>query len=114
MNRYKISGEQITKAKKFLQGKLKKGPTWAVKYKKDLKIEKTKLLFQGKEIIPIEKVDEVLRKEIYKKNTDVVPSRDSAFHTLKKRYSNISKRKIMEFFLCDHLFLNPPPISKLR
>ena len=97
MNRYKITDAQITKAKKFLKGKVKNGPPWTVKYKDDLKVVGSKLLFKSKEVVSSEKVDVVLRREIYRKNSDVVPSRDSAFHTLKQRYSNISKRKIMEF-----------------
>ena len=68
MNRYKISDGQIEKAKKFLKGKRQTGPAWAVKFKNELKIVGRKLLFNDKEVVSLEKVDTVLRKEIYKKN----------------------------------------------
>ena len=96
MNRYKFSKENIQKAIKFLAGKIKKGPSFATKYKDDLKVKNKKLFFQDKEIIPADKVDDVLRKKIYKFD-DTPTGRDSCFHLIKQAYVGISRRNIMEF-----------------
>ena len=98
MNRFKFTQSGIENAKKFLKGKKTQSvPQWAKRYKDELSIKKGKIVFDNKVIVPIEQVDDLLRETLYKKNTDVVPSRDSSFHVMKQRYVGIPRRKIMEF-----------------
>ena len=67
MNRYKFTDASLAKAIKFINGKINTGPAWAKKHKEDLKIKGKKLFYNGKEIVTRERIDEVLRSEIYKK-----------------------------------------------
>ena len=97
MNRYKFTDASLEKAIKFIRGKTSTGPAWAKKHKEDLKIKGKKLYYKDKEIVTRERIDEVLRSEIYKKNGDVPTGRDSAFHILKQRYVGIPRRPVMEF-----------------
>ena len=66
MNRYKFSDDNIKKAIKYVLGKTKTGPVFAKKYKDELKVKKKKLYYNDKEIIAAERVDDLLRKKVYK------------------------------------------------
>ena len=109
MNRYKLSSASVKKARNFLTGKSKTGPPWAVKYKSDLTVSGTKVLFKKLPIIPFEEVDNVLRTEIFKKNSDMPPSRDSAHHLCKQRYVGISRRHIMKFLMAQKPLASSDP-----
>ena len=89
MNRFKITQRGIEKAKRFLKGLDKTGPRWSEKYKDKLTIKGKKLLYQDKIVVAVEDLDELLRKEIFSKNSTVPPSRDAAFYKLKKNYINL-------------------------
>ena len=97
MNRFKITQSGIEKAKRFLKGLDKTGPRWAEKYKDKLTIKGKKLLYQDKIVVAVEDLDELLRKEIFSKNSTVPPSRDAAFYKLNKKYIGCPRRKIMEW-----------------
>ena len=97
MDRYKISNDAVKKALKFLKTGTGNKPNWASKYKDDLTVKGSKLFYKDREVIGKERVDEVLRKELYKKKGDVPSGRDSGFHILKKRYCGISRRALMSF-----------------
>ena len=97
MNRFKFSNANLKAAIAFVQNKSKDGPTFAKRFKDDLKVKKNKLFYQDREVVPVEKVDAILRNEIYKKNGDVSASRDAAHHLIKQRYCGITRRSIMKF-----------------
>ena len=97
MQRFKLTDKKIKQAIAYLKTKKGTSPNFAIKFKDDLKVKGSKLFFQDLEVVPREKVDEVLRKELYGKKSDVPYGRDSSFHVLKKRYVGISKNAIMEF-----------------
>ena len=99
MDRYKITASILKKAISFLKSGKKNGnpPVWVTKYKDDLSVKGKKLFYKEREIISRERVDDVLRKELYKPSGDVPSGRDSAFHICKQRYVGISRRALMEF-----------------
>ena len=99
MDRYKISESVLKKVATFLKNGKKDGklPLWVTKYKEDLSVKGTKVFYKEREIISKERVDDVLRKELYKKGGDVPSGRDSAFHICKQRYVGISRRALMDF-----------------
>ena len=101
LNRYKIHIADFPKAIKFLKGQAFKNvtPNWVVKNEKSLTVVDGKVLFNKLPIIPIEKQDEYLRKQIFGESK-VPLSRDGMFHQIfkgKKAVAGISRRKIMEF-----------------
>ena len=110
MDRYKFPTDSIVKAKKFLSGKAKTGPAWAKRFKEDLSVKGTKIFYKDREIIASEKIDEVLREEIFKKDADIPPSRDGAFHIVKQRYVGVSKRKILSFLQAQRILVETKPI----
>ena len=97
MNRFKFSRESIKNTIQYLKDDKKEGPVWAKRFKNDFVVKRNKLFFQNKEVIAFEDVDRVLRREMYKIDGDVNTGRDAAFHTLKKRYIGIGRRKVMDF-----------------
>ena len=96
MNRYKFTSDGIKSAIKFLKDG-EDGPPWAQKYKEDLKVKGTDVFYKNKKIISHDKVGDVLREEIYKKDGDTPAGRDSGFHLLKQKYVGISRRYLMKF-----------------
>ena len=99
MNRYKITLSGIEKTKKFLNNKGTTAPNWGKKFKDNLKIKSGKLFYNELEVIPVEKVDDLLRDLLIKNvDNDIPPSRDSAYHLLKKRFCGaLTRRSIMKF-----------------
>ena len=98
MNRYRISGHQIKKAKKFLKdGKPRGVPGWATKHKDKLSVKAGKLYYDDKLVVPREDVNDYLRKRLYDKNTDLQQSRDSAHYQVMKDAVGVTRRSIMEF-----------------
>ena len=110
MERYKFTPDSIGKARKFLSGKLKTGPTWAKRFKDDLKVKGTKVFYKNREVIPASKVDDTLRNDIFKIDADVPPSRDGAFHLCKQRYVGVSKRNVMKFLQAQRTLNETKPI----
>ena len=99
MNRYKFSEEQWGPAIKFIkngEGHLD-APNWAVKHKPDLTVKGTTIFYKGLEIVPLQRIDAVLRAKIFDKKCEVGFARDSAFYTLSKSYIGLPRRKIMTF-----------------
>ena len=97
MNRFKYSNQSLKNAIKFIKTTKGQPPSWVTKHRDDLVVKGSKLFFNDREIISRERVQDVLRKEIYKVGGTVPSGRDSAFHICKKRYVGISRRGIMEF-----------------
>ena len=102
LNRFKIHEADFAKAKQYLQKKLfkKDTPNWVVKNATNLSVDGGKVLFNGLPIIPVEKQDEYLRKQIFGKKSKVPLSRDGMYHQVfkgKNAVAGISRRKIMEF-----------------
>ena len=100
MNRYKIDKEGIAAAKKFLKtgkGHLQ-APNWAIKFKDQLKVNGSKIMFENRELIPREDVEDYLRKRLYSKGDDAIQSsRDAAFYQLLKETVGITRRNLMDF-----------------
>ena len=67
MDRYKLTRAAVKKAVKFIKTGDGKAPTWATKYKKDLSVKGSQLFYQDREVVSRERVDDVLRQELYKK-----------------------------------------------
>ena len=97
MDRYKLKDADIKKAVTYLKTKKGTLPVWASKYKDDLTLKGNKLFYKERQVVSRERVDDVLRNELYKKGGDVPSGRDSAFHICKQRYVGISRRALMEF-----------------
>ena len=97
MNRFKITAAAVKKTKQYIKDGSGKPPPWAVRFKDDLSLAGQKLLFKDREVIPRERVEAVLREEIYRKNGDMPAGRDGAFHICKKKYVGISRRALMDF-----------------
>lgn len=115
MNRYKFSEANILSAIKFLQKTEKNGPSWAIKFKDDLKIKENKLFYKNTLIVASEKVNDLLRDVIFKKNSDIPASRDACFHLCKQRYTGISRRQIMKFLQAQKsLGENLPSVAQAK
>ena len=97
MDRFKFTELSIKKAIQFLKNKKGKPSAWVTKFKDDLSVKGGKIFFKDREVVPREKVSDLLRNELYKKNGDIPSGRDSAFHLLKQRYIGCSRRAVMEF-----------------
>jgi hypothetical protein len=97
MFRFKIYEKDVNAVKKFLKSKKGAMPKWGERFRDDLKLEGNRLLYKNKRVVPIEKIDTILRKTLYSKKANLTTSRDSAFHQLKKIVVGISRRNIMEF-----------------
>ena len=99
MFRYKISGGDLSKVRKYLKtksGKLQL-PAWGIRFEKDLTLKGNSVFYQDKEIIPQENVDRYLRGRIFSKTADIATARDSAFYQLSKQVIGVSRRSVMEF-----------------
>ena len=96
-DRFKITDAALKKAIKYVKSGDGKPPPWASKYKADLSVKGSKLFYKEREIVSRERVDAVLRDQLYKKGGDVPSGRDSAFHICKQRFVGISRRALMEF-----------------
>ena len=67
MNRYRVSRADFPAVKQYLAGKSfkKDAPSFARKFKDDLKFKGNVLYFKDQKIIPTEDVDDYLRAEFY-------------------------------------------------
>ena len=99
MNRYKFTQDQWPSAIAFLKNgeETVDTPNWCIKFKDDLTVKRKQIFYKNKKIIPAEKVDAFLRKEIYSKSATTPFGRDSAHYKLKKEIIGIPRRKIMSF-----------------
>ena len=99
INRYKIRKAEYPAAKLYMEGKSfkKDAPSWAIKFKDNLKFKKKILYYNDLLVIPQEEVDDYLRKQVYDKDSDLPLSRDGGFHLLKKRIVGITRTRLMKF-----------------
>ena len=97
MFRYRFTEASVNKAKRFLSGKVKKGPSFATRFKEDLTVKNGKLFYKDQQVVPKEKVAEAIRKEMYGIESDTPAGRDSAFHVLKRKFIGVSRRDVMAF-----------------
>jgi len=99
MFRYKLKEADVSKVKKYLR--TKKGrlqlPPWGVRFEKDLKLKGGDLFFKDKQVVPLEKWEDYLRKKLYAKDAELNTSRDAAFYQLQKECIGVSRRNIMAF-----------------
>ena len=97
MFRFKFTEKNVNAAIKYLRDGKGTPPKYAVKFKDELTIKGKKLFYNGKEVIPRERMEAVMREALYKEKSDVPYGRDSAFHVLKQRYVGLPKHRLMEF-----------------
>ena len=78
MNRFKITEDGIRLAKEYLKGNLlkSKAPKFAVKHSSRMTVKNGKLYFENKEVISEERVDDVFRKSVYQKDSDIPLNRE--------------------------------------
>ena len=107
MNRFKFESDDVARVIKHLRhsGAITANdiglPPWALRLK-DPEIRKLAHgkhgLFEGdKQIVPVQRIDEVLRDLMLSAESDVPLSRDSGYYVLQKRYLGISRRALMSF-----------------
>ena len=107
MNRFKFEADDVQKVIKHLRHSDKITandiglPPWALRLKnpevRKLAHGKHGLFEDEKRIVPVQRVDEVLRELMLSSESDVPLSRDSGYYVLQKRYLGISRRALMSF-----------------
>jgi hypothetical protein len=100
INRYKFNQKGIDQVLKRLKDNTVKGlPNWYKKLqnKEQLKEKDGKLFLGEKQIVPTEKVGEIIRNAFYQKDSKTPWSRDAGYADLSKRYIGISKRAFATF-----------------
>ena len=100
MNRYKFSQKDIDKVLLKLKNKeVASLPNWYKKLqnKQDLKAKNGGLFLGEKQIVPAEKVNDIIRDAFYTKGSKTPWSRDAGYADLSKRYIGISKRAFAAF-----------------
>ena len=100
INRYKFSQKSIdTVLSKLKDSEVAGLPNWYKKLqnKQDLKAKNGKLFLGEKQIVPADKVNEIIRDAFYKKDSKTPWSRDAGYADLSKRYIGISKRAFAAF-----------------
>ena len=111
VNRYRFTNKTVDEAKAFLRGTSKKEPSFLKIYKGEVK--KNRLILDGRQVVPDEKVDAYLRRRIYDGKTPL--SRDAAFYLISKSVINISRKKIDHFLKRQNVIRetdNQQPTSK--
>ena len=111
VNRYRFTNKTVDDAKAFLRGTSKKEPSFLKIYKGEVK--KNRLILDGRQVVPDEKVDAYLRRRIYDGKTPL--SRDAAFYLISKSVINISRKKIDHFLKRQNVIRetdNQQPTSK--
>lgn len=104
MQRYKFSEAGIKQAIQFLKGKSEDAPNWAIRFKADLKVKGTKVLYKDRVIIARENIDDYLRTEMFKKNGTLPFGRDAAFHKLQSTVIGVPRRRLMKFIKAQPVF----------
>ena len=104
MNRYKFTVESISQAVKFLKGKSKDGPAWAKRFKDDLKVKGSTVLYKEKPVIAQSKVEDYLRTQMFKKGGTLPFGRDAAHHKLKQSVVGVTRRHLMRFIKSQDIF----------
>ena len=97
LNRYKFYEKDFPAAKKYIKSGKGKAPNWCKKFKDKLQIKGSKIFYDEKEIVPLEKVDDYLRSKLYSKDATLPFGRDSAHYKLLQTCVGIPRRKLMEF-----------------
>ena len=70
MDRFRVTDATLKSAIKFIKTGKGKAPMWATRYKEDLSVKGSKLFYKTREVVSKERVSEVLRDELYKKDGD--------------------------------------------
>ena len=104
MQRYKFTEEGISKAIQYLKGKSEDSPNWAKRFKSDLKVKGSKILYKDLEIIPTEKVEDYLRTKMFEKDGTLPFGRDAAYYKLKATTLGIPRRRLMRFIKSQPVF----------
>ena len=118
LNRYRnVNRKEIDEAKRFLSGQLDKSKvaSWVKRFDKHLEVKGNELLLDGKIVVGNDERDDLMRELVYAKDSDVAPSRDAGYYTVKKRYANISRRNWMNFLKKQRVIRqtdNAPPKQK--
>ena len=68
MDRFRVTDATLKSAIKFIKTGNGKAPMWATRYKEDLSVKGSKLFYKTREVVSKERVSEVLRDELYKKD----------------------------------------------
>ena len=106
MNRFKFEEADVRRTIAHLgQGKITANdiglPKWAHRLKnpevRKFAHGRQGLFEDGKEIVPLQRVEGVLRDLMLSSESDVPLSRDSGHYVLQKRYMGISRRALMSF-----------------
>ena len=92
MNRFKITRKQIDSV---VKGDAE--PNWYKRNKDNIETRGKALYFNDRLIVPVEDIDEVLRKEFYDKKSTTPWARDSGYADISKRFAGISKRAFAGF-----------------
>ena len=71
MERFKITEKKIAQAVSFIKNGKGVAPKFAMKFKDELTIKGKKLFYNNREFVPREKIDDVLRQELFGKKSDV-------------------------------------------
>ena len=119
LNRYRNGNKkEIDEAKRFVLSSTKdksKVASWVKRYADHLTVKDGKLLLDGKQVIGNDERDDLMRTLVYKKNSDIAPSRDAGYYKVKKRYANVSRRNWMDFLKKQRVIRmtdNAPPKQK--
>ena len=119
LNRYRnVNKKEIDDAKRFVLSSTKdksKVASWVKRYADHLTVKDGKLLLDGRQVIGNDERDALMRELVYKKNSDIAPSRDAGYYKVKKRYANVSRRNWMDFLKKQRVIRmtdNAPPKQK--
>ena len=119
LNRYRnVNKKEIEDAKRFVLSSTKdksKVASWVKRYADHLTVKDGKLLLDGRQVIGNDERDDLMRELVYKKNSDIAPSRDAGYYKVKKRYANVSRRNWMDFLKKQRVIRmtdNAPPKQK--
>ena len=107
MNRYKFTEAGIQEAIQFLKGTTKSAPTWAKRFKDDLKVKGKSMEYKEMPIIPVEQVNDYLRTKMFKKDGTLPFGRDAAHHKLQQTVVGCTRRHLMRFIKANPC-LNKP------
>ena len=119
LNRYRnVNKKEIEEAKRFVLSDNKdksKVASWVKRYADHLTVKDGKLMLDGRQVIGNDERDDLMRELVYKKNSDIAPSRDAGYYKVKKRYANVSRRDWMTFLKKQRVIRmtdNAPPKQK--
>jgi hypothetical protein len=111
-NRYKFTEKSIKKAIRVIKKQLdeSKAPKWYKRYKADLKLDKKSLFLGDKQIVPKEKIGEIVRGLLYTKGSKVPWGRESGYNIVKNKYIGISKRDFYKIVQSQEIKVKSDPV----